>query len=255
MSRVALTVSLILSALIFVSQFNAYFSWYRVFALEPIKETALGVPRDDPVPHLREKVIDQWISGRSFKIPFADIPILPSDIAILGGLALWISTVFFLFYSRREHFAVCHLLRDASRTQSQETREAVLHSVLSGFVFLAITSRTAPYTSLSEVPDLPETERPYMRWFSMLLISSPPLVLFFSIAMDLYSYFLIDSPFRGYPPWKEWQTNVGSLITRNLISLIFAIMTAFYCFAAFRFQTATNKVVKEYVDTVAAEQS
>lgn len=247
MCRVTLSACLLLSVLILLSQFNAYFSWYRSFAAEDFEVDLSGKARKMPVPHLRKEVVNQWLDSRSFKLPFVDIPILPSDIAILGGLSICVSTVFFMFYARREHFAISHLLHDAKRAADNRVKEAVLHSVLSGFVFVTFTSRTEPHEVLDDVPNMPEAKSG-LRWPSYCLILFPALAVLLSMAADIYSYVCIDSPFRGYPPVKDWKTNGVSFVVRNLISLGFLAWATHHCYTVVRFQRATGALVAQYIE-------
>lgn len=80
MARAALSVSLVLSGLVLVAQYNAYWSWYRHFAMRDLETGRIEF--------LRKQVIQQWIESRSLRIPFVDVPILPSDISIVGGGAI-----------------------------------------------------------------------------------------------------------------------------------------------------------------------
>ena len=198
------------------------------------------------MPKLREEVVKQWLEGRSFKLPFVDIPILPSDISILGGLSICVATMFFLFFGRREHFAISHLLRDASESGDDKAKESVLHAVLSGLVFVTFTTQNEPHNSLKDVPDRPVVGG-NLRWQSFLMIMFPAIALLLSIAADVYSYFGIDSPFRGYPPVQDWRENGTGFVFRKLLSLVFVAWAGHQCYSVVRFQRATGRLVAEFV--------
>lgn len=251
MTRFALASSLILSALLLVSQYNAYLSWYRVFASD------FHADRHDSVSHLRTKVAEQWLEGRSFKIPFVDIPILPSDVGVVGGLGVTCCVWFLLYYSRREHLLVCLLLKDAAETADQSLMRSILHSVLPGFLFVPFKLPDAPYQDIDELPELKNLtdsqEKYYAGSWRYWVICFGPLTLLVCTAIGIRTYFQT-SPFRGEAPVMDWEQNWLQFLGQTGAGLLFAAVAWRCCHRVLAYHKATATVTSDFIARLGAAE-
>lgn len=249
LSQVALSVCLILSGLIIISQYNAYFSWYRSFATD---NTIDLEDENDVIKRMREGVTEQWLDGRSFRMPFVDIPILPSDIGTLGGTAILIGTVFLLYYSRREHSNIYYLIKDiANEEHDISKRLPVFHLVSSGFVLITLSQPKCPFCRLKWIgKDNCASHKPRVgvEWGASLSILFPAIILFSAVAIDIFSYFYIKSPFRGMTPYEDLDNKITpQFVIDNSIAFALACLALAVLLKVRHYQLLTVSIMNDFI--------
>jgi hypothetical protein len=92
-ARIAFLASTIASLAIFITEWNAYLSWYRHFPLSQ------SMPTNEVTREAFKDVLQQFVESRVITVSLLGIRVGVSDMAVLGSLTLlvctiWISTAF-----------------------------------------------------------------------------------------------------------------------------------------------------------------
>jgi hypothetical protein len=240
----------IVSLSILITAWNAYFSWDREMALG-LSEWA----KNDAVTQLaQQRLVEGWVKNQTIDVSLLGIHISVSDIAPLGGLALFILSIWFFFSARRENHTIALLLRD-TKNESDDVRTTIFHSVVSYLVFLTIRPTDDPIDDLEEKA----ATRGHMvalRAVVGILFFLPSFCILAAIACDALSIFVFPAPFReGHQPlakavdisfgqWALWGGIEG-------FALALAFGTFFLSWRALKFESATGRILKQYCDGIA----
>jgi hypothetical protein len=177
----------------------------------------------------------------------------------LGGLSVFILSIWFYFSTRRENRTIAELLIDTVN-EAAEVKSRIFHSIVAYMVFLTIAQSDAPISSLKTY--VPKTTRfATLRLIVKMLLFLAPRTILVIIFCDTATIFWLWAPLReGHQPlirareipksdWIEW----GSI---EVVALTLAGGAALLCFKALRFTQATGKILNEYSKLVrgAAQQ-
>jgi hypothetical protein len=249
-SRFAFLISTVVSLAVLISAWNAYFSWYRTFALMP------AWAANQVTSELQKNLLAEWVKSRVIDISLLGIHVGPSDVPLLGSIGLCIISIWLFFSVRRENHIVGLLLRD-TRLEQANVKRMIYNDIVAYLVFLHMTPIDMPIRSLT--PDMKDPD-PFTKVtqnathlvaqaIAGILLFFPPIAILSSVAVDFLSVAL-ESPFR-YPHETslmnilnpmEW----GALIGQNAVAILLGIITALLSRATVVFEGATKNVLLEY---------
>lgn len=244
-SRWVFLILTLVSLALLITAWNAYFSWSREFLLR-----VHAWPDDEVAAFAQQRLIEEWVKSQTIDISPLGIHIGISDAAPLGGLSVFILSIWFYFSTRRENRTIAGLLID-SLDEPPETKSRIFHGIASYLVFLTIASTDDPISSLKcKVPK--SNPRAALRAIVKMLFFVAPLTVFVIVACDTATIFWFQAPFRppGHEPlfkvaeipmsqWLQWGTI-------EAIAFALASCAAFLCYKALRFTHATGNVLNEY---------
>jgi hypothetical protein len=249
-ARTVFLILTIVSLSILITAWNAYFSWDR--------ELALGMSnwaQNDEVTELaQQRLIEGWVKNQTIDVSLLGIHISVSDIAPLGGLALFFLSIWFFFSARRENHTIALLLRD-TKNEPDEVRTSIFHSIISYLVFLTIRPTDDPIDDLEDKAPI-RGHLVALRAIVGLLLFLPSFSIFVAIMCDVLSIFYFDAPFReGHKPlaqvmdisfgqWAVWAGIEG-------FAFALALGTLFLSWRALKFETATSRILKQYCHGIA----
>ena len=244
-ARLVFLILSIVSLAIIISDWNAYFSWDRGFATRVEHHWAKN---DEVTQFAQQRLVDGWVHNQTIDAPLLGIHIGVSDVAPLGGIALFILSIWFFLSARRENHTIGLLLRD-TRKEMEDVRVTIFHSILSHLVFLTIRPTDDPIDSLEESAST-RGHSVVLRTIIKALFYLPVLAILAAFTCDLLSIFFFDAPFReGHQPldvadigaseWTLWGAAEG-------FTLILAVGTAVLSRRSLRFIEATSKILREY---------
>src|SRR5204863_7746514 len=124
-ARTVFLILIIVSLSILITDWNAYFSWDREMAF-----LSHWANNDDVTQLAQQRLIAGWVKSQTIDVSLLGIHIGVSDIAPLGGLALFILSIWFFFSARRENHTIGLLLRD-TKNEIDEIRSTIFHSIVS----------------------------------------------------------------------------------------------------------------------------
>jgi hypothetical protein len=232
-------VAVILSLCLFVVSWNAYLSWYRSFVLQ---ETWSD---NDVTKYSQKQLVAEWVKSRTVSVPLLGIHASVSDAPTLGSLSMLIIAIWFWFCARQENQVIGRLLCD-TKSESDDVRKYILHSITSNMVFTTVTQYRGPIDSIN-VP-LQRNLTVAVQFLFRILIFLPAISVTFVVAADVCSIFL-QSPFR-FPRQpiferlgpKEWiHFGVETSMVLMLLVLIYVFCTYIVGYVA-----STALVMQEY---------
>jgi hypothetical protein len=240
-SRFAFLVSTIASLAIFITEWNAYLSWYRHF---PLSES---FPNNDVTREAFKDVLHQFVESRVITVSLLGIHVGVSDMAVLGSLTLLICSIGLFFSIRRHNHSVGSLLRD-TQDISQSTIRLVFYGVSSSLVFTTITAYDEAIATLRKDPS--NREAKLSRSAVTALFYLPAIVIGLTIVADVLSVYLFKAVFSfpheplgfgSFPPVRKIQ-----FIVMELIAVAIGIPTFFLCRKIIEFEQSTATVLREY---------
>jgi hypothetical protein len=248
-TRLAFLIATIASLSIFITEWNAYLSWYRRF---PLKEIFPGNPVTDEV---IRKVLQQYVESRVITISLLGIHVGVSDLAVLGTLALFVCSIWLFFSIRRENHAIGSLLMDTLEA-SQEVRKYVYYGISSFLVFATSTYIDDPISTLDkkkreQVLDKPQSfASRFLRFALATLFVLPALISISTIVFDILSVYVLQAAF-AYPHEPLGLKVLGihysiRLLIMELVGIGFFIPTAYLCAKILRFLDSISRIVREY---------
>lgn len=262
-TRVTIGTMAVISAMMLIASYNAYFSYDYRYLTENIGRP-LGNRAIPDV--LMNAAAAGWASSRTIQISLLGIRVSVDDAAVLGTAVLAILAFWLVLVTRRENHAVALLLRDtdapaaADGEPSREDGSARSANVRRWLIFHTISANAmfeTSYTSLEAIPTLRGVNplalpkrglQPWINEHAMSFLRAfffvfPVVTSVVVFAVDRYSYFIAD-PFnpRGAPPgtgdpffWPSMAPYVLCLIP-----------LAMACRKANTFSLATENVLREY---------
>lgn len=252
-ARFAFLASTIASLAILIPAWNAYASWYRLFAMrsEPYN---VGSPVDEA----QKQVVSEWVKNLTITTGFLGIRIGISDAAVVGAIGLCVIVIWLYFGMRRMNRAIGFLLQDTQNEHS-EVREMIFHGVAAHLVFSDIGSGDQPVITLQAVP----SQKSYLvaRRAVRLLFYLPAITIFAVVVLDILSIVWLKSAFReGHEPlWftlkhASWGTWIQIICWEGL-ALLLGFATARLCRRIVSFEEHTGNVVQEYAGLLGSMQN
>ena len=123
-TRFAFFVSLIVSITIFISTWNAGFSWDRAFALSE------QFPENEITKYIHQAFLTEWVRSTLVAPTLLGIRVGISDAPIIGSLSLLLVAVWSFLVWRRANHSVAMLLIDTAKGDDDDVRETVYHGVV-----------------------------------------------------------------------------------------------------------------------------
>jgi hypothetical protein len=252
-TRVTLGAMAIISAMMLIALYNAYFSYDYRYITTNIART-LGNSNIPDV--LMGQAARDWTSARTIQISLLGIRVSVDDAAVLGTAVLTILSFWLVLVTRRENHALGLLLRDTDARQAgspniQSARWLILHTIAANALFETTQTSLEAIRTLRGPNPLTQTRGGLRRWaneYSMSFLRKfffvfPTVTALLAFGIDRYSYFIAD-PFNpnGTPPGIAdpffWPSMVPFFAC--LIPLVLA------CLKANDFSLATESVLREY---------
>jgi hypothetical protein len=239
-SRLAFLVGNVVSASVVLAAWNAYFSWYRSFAMR------LSFGPSAVTDEAQRELVRQWVQSRVISNSVLGISVGVSDLAFLGPIALFVTAAWFFCAVRKENHLIGALLRDTQDADA-DLRRLVYHAVSGHLVFITITKDDQPIGSLA--PSGGHNAVFFFRPAMKLLHFLPALLILFLIAMDFITILWLPAPFsfphvplRGRLSGSEWL----QVWLMEASAFVFFLLTYALCKRSFGFGEATRDVVGEY---------
>lgn len=232
----------IASSAFIVGLYNTFFSWDKKFAF---LENYGG---EEVTKQLQKDLLTHWVSNSIVDIDLLGIRISSSDFTILGGFALTIISLWFLLSIKRENSTIGSFLIDTKGYDSEE-KEAFYHFIVSNQIFASIND-DKPLKSLNQEIGYLQNSKMWINKIDELMFYLPFAAIFSSMIADVFSVFVLSSPFR---PDKN-SALVVNLSGGDLwgVALIIAV-GLFFSFMAYRinkrssdYAQATRSILSEY---------
>lgn len=244
-SRFVLLVSTIVSSMILIASWNAYFSWDQRFAL------LAGWSTNPVTEEAERKSLDTWIESQMVSLPVFGIRISSADTAVLGSISLMVICVWFFFSIRRENHTIGVLLMDTQREPSY-IRSLVFHGVVSYLVLTTVSLVDTPVRSLKGTgPRAVGGPAFFVRPVVKGLFFLPSASIFIIIALDILSVFYFPAYFR-HPHvhlWKLMDTaDILRSIAYKIIPFILGLVSLYVNVKSMAFESATGAILREYWD-------
>ena len=273
--RLTLATMAVISGMMLIASYNAYLSYDYNWILQ-----AKCGPAEPGTRHgiLREQAFRDWASARIVLISLLGIRVSVDDAAVLGSAVLMVLSFWLLLVARRENHTIGFLLRDTntqrpesnqdpSATQSTERqrkmysgaeRWLIFHTIISNSLFFTL-GRLANVHSLAGPNSLTasptgenkgwlnrvglELVRSFFFWFPVIASSAV-------FVIDRFSYFMRDPfhPMCAAPGLDDpffWKSLVFFFVC--WIPLMIC------CRRSSQYSRATEKVLREYRDTLHAD--
>ena len=240
-ARFAFLVSTVASLAIFITEWNAYVSWYRHF---PLRE---AFPPNDVTKEAFKYVLQQFVESRVVTVALLGIRVGVSDMAVLGSLTLLVCSIWLFFSIRRHNHSVGSLLRDTKDFPSI-IRRLVYYGVSASLVFTTVTSVDAAISSLEAQPS--EKEARLTRSVVVVLFYLPAIVIGITIMADLASILWLPAVFSF--PHGPLGFSTSSLrvriqfIAMELGAMAIGIPTFLLCRRIIEFEQSTATILREY---------
>jgi hypothetical protein len=241
-TRLAFLVSTIASLAILITVWNAYVSWDRRFPLLD------KLPSNDVAKEVDTQFLHQYADSTAITVSLLGIRVGVSDLSVLGSLSLLVLSLWLFFSIRRENHTIAELLRD-TKDDLAVIHQFVYFAISSFLVFTTLSPSDSPIDNLEET----EVRKTYYlaRWAIGFLFYLPALVLGFVIFMDFFSIYGLSSV-ASYPhnPLKReiGHGNQVKFWTMETCAAALGLATAVLCRKINRFQQATTKVLRDYLD-------
>lgn len=239
-SRLTLLVSNVASASILLAAWNAYFSWYRYFAMRQSFDT------NEVTGEAQKELVREWVDSHVISISLLGIRIGVSDLAFVGSIALFIVVAWFFYAARKENHLIGVLLRDTQKGNA-DLRRLVYHGVSAYLVFVTITRDDRPISSLA--PDSVQKPIFFLRPTMKLLFFLPALLTLFLVLMDFLTVWCLPaafryphSPLRGqltHSEWLQFWFMDGIAVAMFLLTYVLSKRTS-------EFGDATRNLLREY---------
>lgn len=263
-TRICLSVSVVLSVMIFIVCWNAYYSWYRGFS------SRSAWAKNEVVQNNQKELIATWIRSRTISLPLVGVSVGVSDVAILGSVSLLVASIWFWLSAKQENRVIGTLLIEHLE-RSPATRRFVFDGITSYMVFTQVKRAEHPIRSLRDNLVAPQVSIPLV---FRTLILLPAIACGFQIFSDIYSVFGMSSPFRDFKQGEDktyvndgsgnlirdplWQTvDEGQkiqILFMLLIAVALAVCIIIICSNIIINLTATSQVLQEYSGKIVKDE-
>ena len=264
-TRVTLGSMAVISAMMLIACYNAYFSYDYFYLASSLKRPVTSDALSDV---LLAQAAKDWATARTIQIGLLGVRVSVDDVAVLGTAVLAVLSFWLVLVTRRENHTIGFLLRDTDATLSEarpfgtddrvtgrqeiaERRWQIFHTIAANSLF------ETPNTSLFSVNSLQEPNRWHLPgsgirdWigrhgFGVLrnfFFFFPVITSLIIFSIDRYSYFLPD-PFEpnGIPKGMNDEFFLPSAV----VYLVLLIPLGLCCRKANSFSHGTETVLREY---------
>jgi len=240
-ARIAFLASTIASLAIFITEWNAYLSWYRHFPLSQ------SMPTNEVTREAFKDVLQQFVESRVITVSLLGIRVGVSDMAVLGSLTLLVCTIWMFYSIRRHNHSVGSLLRD-TKDLSPSFRRLVYYGVSSALVFTTVSDFDEVIGSLDGPP--PTKKARLSRDVVTVLFYLPALVIALTILADLLSVYKLSAVFafphtplgfNAFSPGRKIQ-----FLFMEAAAVCLGIPTFFLCRKVILFERSTANVLRAY---------
>lgn len=240
-TRLAFLVGNVACASVLFAGWNAYFSWYRSFAMQP---SFTGNPVTDEA---QRDLLRGWVESQVINTPLLGIRIGVSDFAFLGSIALFVVAAWFFYATRKENHLIGVLLRD-THSMPADFRRLVYHGVSGYMVFRTMTLDDSPITNLAGESQQKKAIF-FVRPAIKVLFYLPPLAIALLVCMDFLTvlwwpaaFRLGHGPLRGILPGAVW-LQFGIM---EVTACVFVVLTCVLSRRTAQFDEATRNLLIEY---------
>jgi hypothetical protein len=244
-ARFAFLVSTVASLAIFITEWNAYLSWYRHFPLSP------AFPANEVTREAFKYVLQQFVEDRVITVSLLGIRVGVSDMAVLGSLTLLICSIWLFFSIRRHNHSVGSLLRD-TKSLAPVVRRLVYYGASSSLVFTTVTAYDAAISSLEAEHSTREAK--LTRVVVTVLFYLPAVVIALTIMADLLSVFFLNAVFTfPHAPLGFRDATLGrkvQFVAMELAAVGIGVPTFFLCRKIIDFEQSTGAVLREYAQLI-----
>lgn len=249
-SRFSFLVSTIAALSILITLWNAYVSWDRRFAFQPL-------PNSPATRALVLRTLEQWADSQVITVPSLGIHIGVSDLAILGTVALLVCSIWLFFCMRRHNHGSGRLLLETQNDAQIERRRLIYHGLTSYLVFTTISDDHSAINSLAQQPSLgtarsakvnPISSK-LLRWSTVILFMLPAIASSAIVCFDVLSCYVLYGPFVAGN--ESVIHDVGShyliqFVVEDSIGLFLSLFTWHLCVKSLQYEDATACVLREY---------
>lgn len=245
-SSLSYLITVIISSAFIISIYNSLFSWDKSFGFESLPENAT-------TKLLREGIMKNWINNRMLEIDLLGLKLSVSDFTVVGGVGLFIISVWMLLNVKRENSTIGTFLIETQKLK-KETKEYIFHFVSSNQIFSNVFNEDKPLSNLDQKLTYKSKKETIINKIDEVLFYFPAMAIFCSIIGDLLSL-IMASPIREdntIPLWKILIKNdymLGWVIGITVIGLILGALTAILNHKARRYEEATKRILKAYSKT------
>lgn len=179
---------------IVITLWNAYVSWDRRFAFQPL-------PDNPTTQALVLRTLQQWADSQVITVSLLGIHIGVSDLAILGTVALLVCSIWLFFCMRRYNHGSGRLLLETQDDERLERRRLVYYGLTSHLVFTTISEDHSAIDTLAQEPRLgggtaklnPISGR-LLRWATAILFMLPAIASSAVVCFDVLSCYVLFGP-------------------------------------------------------------
>jgi hypothetical protein len=241
MSRIAFLVSTIVSLAIFITTWNAYFSWNVHFPLQE-KWHESQVTEE-----VQRQIIKEWVESSFISVPILGIKVGIFDGSVFGSIALLIISVWFFLSIRRENHVIGFLLMD-TKEKLPEVRKEIYHGIASYMLFANITRKDQPIEDLHEKPREHRLDS-LMRIAFKILVFLPSFVIAFLIISDILTVYILPAYYRfPHDPLFE-HFGLGDAIKLTVmegLAFILLVLISIICWKTLSYVGSTTTILRQY---------
>jgi hypothetical protein len=242
MSRIAFLVSTIVALAIFITTWNAYYSWNVHFPLQEKWHES------EVTEEVQRQIIKEWVESSFITVPILGIKVGIFDGSVFGSIALLIISVWFFLSIRRENHVIGFLLRDTKEKGTSEERQEIYHGIASYMLFANITKKDQP------IEDLNEKHREHrldslMRMAFKILVFLPSFVIAFLIISDILTVYILPAYYRfPHNPLFEY-FRLGDAIKLTVmegLAFVLLVLITIICWRILSYVGSTTMILRQY---------
>jgi len=283
-SRLVLVIMGIACAALIVATYNAYLSFDRSFALSVSAENPDDLSKTRPdgtfadVPMrrfksddrtgpsvLNEHALRSWADNRMVSISLLGIRVSVDDAPILGTVALFVISIWFLLSVRRENNVIVYLLRDTRRDGRDITVELlrrqwrIFHGIVSESVFTMFEKSLVPVGGLGRKK---ANVGKVGRWGNRCLSFFLYLIAYFVFLLPvLTSVFVFGLDWWAYSQRSAFREGLGAPPLENVrffqqeafwMFLIFFLLLSLTTVLSLWYNAHTERTIRRYYSELEA---
>lgn len=245
-SRAAFITSTIAALALMIGAWNAYLSAYRGFPLWMRSFSSTEVTKA-----AQKELLKQWVESTWVSFTPLGIRIGIGDAAVIGGLGLYVISVWLFFAARRENRTIAHLFYDVQRNDNPDIHRLVHHGVTSAMLFLSVADDDLPMSTVESVEDNRGGRSVLLRKSVNVLLYLPAIAIFFILALDVASLFVLKAAFREshQPLLLGRELDLGERTqfgVMTFVEIVVALATTYVCQRIIAFERATTDLIRQH---------
>lgn len=274
--RLTLATIAVISGMMLIASYNAYLSYDYNWLLKVKCDQAAPV---GGYGILQEQAFKDWASARIVLISLLGIRVSVDDVAVLGSAVLFILSFWLLLVARRENYNIGFLLRDTNTQRPDSNQDSfatqpmgsqrkiysgaerwlIFHTIISTSLFFTL-GRLAKVESLAGPNSLAASSagdnKGWLNRVGLELIRSfffwfPVIASLTVFVIDRLSYLILRDPFDptcAVPGIKD------PFFLKSLVFFLVCWIPLWICCQkSSQYSRATEKVLREYRDTLHAD--